>query len=1412
MCCAFSAFAILLLGFSFSANAFTLTDHAVKAFIRPCKRIAAYEAETLPGVQANVVDDKLAANGRAVRLKPLQPPLAFKRRLERGTYSVWCIGRSSKQPSRYREPMVVHLSVKGPAVGPGGKRERQWRMRINYMHRAYQDVAHLYFDANAPGEYEVAFSLGTGSTHDLFVDRIELRDVLAATWKKGYKSEPVLFGKGAYAGHAEAAKQMYRRDEALRRARDIAASFPPRNAILTSGGMPKKGFYQEFRLGDAGLAEPTVGRWLWRMNESLEQPWVMRGPTLPVADELDKLDEDMDAPKADAGLGRLKPGAAAAKGFGVPPKGKPDFNWGTEKPGPAGSYSVEDYHAFKKLPGRWPDDGGGYFTPEPRSGKLRHNFYFNVLGGAFKWRLFSMRSRICRLADEFYKTGHPRFGFAGAVMLAHWADQFPSIDHTVQGSMNATWGTYPFNNFTGRSAGSFGKLDYSGWAGPNNIPVILAYDKLFPFIKDNQLLADAIGQTVPWVKTPQDVIELIDVKLVQHLFDVSERQHVRYGNLRCDPMVAVVQGNNEAGLAMLRRIVNRSDLHFGSLLDTLTCRRSRDSTSFIGSMYYAKGPSLSSGDAIASVTRFAERYGLPDLDLTRPVKSTILRQSAQWLIEPYTAGVHINGVGDVAGPQGYPTMTLGEDKPERVLFDAWKRYGDARFAWMLENVYGYPPATAEELIAKAKEAAGTVKADPRHALRSRVLGGFGVAILEGNLGAKDFLGRSGVVMRAGYGSGHGHADSLNLEIFSKGIVATGEFGGRGGYGVPATGAAQSHCLVTVDGRIGIAKATLLADLPGMPCMEAGFHGARGSDAAARRFVALIDVDDDDAYILDVVRASGGKRRTYWFHGNQTEAVETPKSITEAPGVAGGKDDGLDDLDDEKPKRGEFKWGTQAFAHNLRPEDKGKLPLDIYQAVWPLDRKMEESILKRIRQIHPFPKGRRPLELYNPDAPKKYTRLILPSSRGRRIKTVVAKSEQVQYRIVCAGVSEERPLEETSVFAGVIEPFAGEPFVRSVQSLSVSPKATGGSVGLAVALAGGRRDVFLQSADVAALHRTDDASKLSASGRFATVSYDGSRLRACALVAGTALNARDVSIRVARPFHEARIVSVDTIKREIALDARLPASLLSQSYFQIGQEKEPFRIASARQGKSGTILRFEKTAESYRSPVFTVREGREIVGTLEPEHRQQRGWLTNETHDKGWPVVGVRIGAVRWMGTSFRGGARMGGTISWDRVPDADGDGKRTLTIKSHGAWRDDMTVEVLNVDEALRAFAFVVLKAPEGYAGTRSYAGGEIVNERGEHISTSVIPGKMGSFLLPEDAKVSMKDFTDADGDGQAKFHVYYFGPGDPVRLQTHASLLRQKDGAWLITANTPIEVTVRGNKKVFREEDLKRGSVSLRL
>lgn len=1369
-----------------SAGAYSMSDRAALAFVRPCPKIADYEAEACPNLPADsVVADPLTANGKAVKLTPGGGTLSFGRELERGTYSVWCIGRSDKPPTEYREPMYAELVVPELPRAEGAA-----RVRINYMSDMYQDVAHLYIEVRQPTRCTFQLRLAPGSQFNLLVDRLELRDVLGNTWKKGFKTASSLYGPPPAA--AKQADLMYPREEALDRARSIAASFPPRNAILAGGGMTTAGYYREYTLDLAGrIAEPNSGRWLWQMEPDLEKPWRFTGPLLPAFDDMD---DAMDA--APAGHEARPDGATTPLlCFGDPPKNRPDLNWGNSKLGEAGDYTLKEFLAFQKSGGRWPDDGNGYFVPQARAGET-HNLYFNWMAVAFKNRYLALRQQLVELAEQYQRSGDPRAAFRSAVLLAAYADRFPCLDYTVHSTMQITWGTYPFNTFAGRVAGEFGKLDYSGWEGPNNLPVVIAYDKIFPFIADNQLLADAVGQFVPGVKTPQDVIALIDVKFLQHFFDVCDRNEIRFDSqITCDPLVAIVQGNNEAGRAMLRRVARETNFDHIGVMDGNVCRHSRDATTFIGSFFYAKGPALSAGATTGNISRFARQCAWPELDLSTPGNSGQLFQAAQWLIEPYVAGVHLPGVGDVSGPYGYPSMDPGEDpeSQQRLLLNGWEQYRDPRFAWMLKHVYSVPRGLPAETVAALDASAAGITLDPRKTAPARVLHGFGVSLLEAHREQMDFRKRAGLVMRTGTGSGHSHSDQLNLEWFARGVVMGPEFGGRGGYGEPPTSDPRCHNLVTINGSVpGMGRTTMIADVPGLACTE-------GVATGLCRFACLIEVGDADAYVFEVTRASGGEQRAYWFHGPETEAVDTDAITAKAQAhdaLTATADAMLDD-DDAKQT---YTYNQQLFSHNATPEKK--VPEAVYQAVWPLSRRVEQETVDRVLSMHRFADGQKPVNPFKATDPRLFARLLLFESQERQVETFVATSKQVRYRITCTGVSEKKTAAAVSQFAAVQECFAGKPFITGWQALALTPAAPGAVFAAELQFVDGRRDVLVQAADPAVGYTAGGKTPLSVRGSFGMVSFQGPEPRAAALARGTEVTCGPLGLKLERSAYEATIRQVDFIRQTVTLDRQLPVTALAPCHFLLGRSGEPFRVTRIEAGPDGSVLHIQKTAEVYRSPLFRIVGGRTVLGLVEGEHPFSNGWLTTEDRSQGWRVAVASKSDIRWLGTGFRGGATMGGPISWDRVPDANGDGKRTL-ILGPGDWKGTMTAEVLDVMEDLRAFVFRPLAAPEGYAGSRSYAGAPIVNERGERLSTCGIPGKLDAFTVESDRDLTAADFADLDKDGQARFHVYHFGPGDPAVIPVYAGVRRAADGTWQLRANAPVIVTVPGAGRVACRDEV---------
>lgn len=49
--------------------------------------------------------------------------------------------------------------------------------------------------------------------------------------------------------------------------------------------------------------------------------------------------------------------------------------------------------------------------------------------------------------------------------------------------------------------------------------VVDAYDRLYPFIRDNRELAGVLGEYIPWIETPNDALRFYDTYILQFAAD-----------------------------------------------------------------------------------------------------------------------------------------------------------------------------------------------------------------------------------------------------------------------------------------------------------------------------------------------------------------------------------------------------------------------------------------------------------------------------------------------------------------------------------------------------------------------------------------------------------------------------------------------------------------------------------------------------------------------------------------------------------------------------------------------------------------------------------------------------------------------------------------------------------------------------
>ena len=194
--------------------------------------------------------------------------------------------------------------------------------------------------------------------------------------------------------------------------------------------------------------------------------------------------------------------------------------------------------------------------------------------------------------------------------------------------------------------------------------------------------------------------------------------------------------------------------------------------------------------------------------------------------------------------------------------------------------------------------------------RSRVLPTW-AGILEAGVEHDDHRFRRAAYVRVGYGIGHEHQDSLDLQVAAHGLPMTIDGGQRRGYTIPTDSAGFVHNTVLVDSAEAYRHSWIraLADHAGARYLEAAAAPPSGVQLF-RRQVALVDVDEGqgsqrlsvaqqmldaelpkdvttaNSYVFDVFRVGGGRQLTYGFH------LFTDEFLREPPELPPGKIDSM----------------------------------------------------------------------------------------------------------------------------------------------------------------------------------------------------------------------------------------------------------------------------------------------------------------------------------------------------------------------------------------------------------------------------------------------------------------------------------------------------------------------------------------
>jgi len=1045
--------------------------------------------------------------------------------LDVGLYALRVIAAvPTEQLRSFRQPLYLNARINDGLQGEVSNH----RIRLGYVDEFYS-IAEVYFHATSRRNYQAELWVGEGSKVDMLVHNISLDDVLAGHTRGMVKTQRTLAAPPpAITGTPLPREQRLERDAT------IWENFPPPNA-------------QGANLGTGG-------------DEHVFRPNVQEGVA-------DKTNTEIAA----------EFGAWVRPGPLTDPKTRGIFLVNQKL---NLRYTMADLAAHQPLPDPYPykDDGAGLYFPDPQDpGKGR---VFAPIANEVSGRIREYYNLVTSNTDRYLKTGDANAARDAAVALARYAYAFPTID-TANFLLCVVRDPGPYGReyrCRRRETTAFYLPHYPMYVDP----IMYKYDALYDYIKSDKDLAASIGRYVPWVKTPEDVIALIDTYFVQTVAKRIMRYHYATDPMDLGNLAAAV-GKSPIVEPWIDWLFARTfvyPLPVAGIQDLMITGCERDGCEYIGSTYYAQGEGA---ERVAASVQMLKKLSLlpPQYDLTNASLYPKPVAQCYWRIKNVVAGGDFLRIGDVCGPDKVPGHTLRDLGFAR---HGWQWTGDPRFAFIVKHFSKRDGETDEEWQ-RIEQAAAQVKRAPWLDNRSRVMPMW-AGVLESGLEHDDMRFRRAAYVRLGFGVGHAHNDSMDLQVVMHGLPATIDGGQRGGYSRPGDASTRVHNVVEVNGRgfQGYSWARTLADTPGARCLHVDSEPPTDT-RLFRRQVMLIDVHEGrgsapieprrqmpiselpkgvtlpDSYVVDFFRIGGGKIHTYCFHGPVDDEFtwNVPDS---AP-----------------PKEGS--QAAQYLGAFVLPEKKlaGTAP-DVLEVTWRQHRDQrfgsEQSMLGRN---------------YSADLPRHYTRLHLLGVGGDLAMRANLDCFQWKYDFSCLMVQRQAPAEAMdSVYAAIIEPYRGQPFITGRRLLPVAGNDEDAlrAVAIEVKTANGHTDLCFADGRPEKVRkvRTQDA-ECTIAGEFGYYSMDTDGLRQATLVGGTILDTPRVRLQLAQGERTGKVTKVDYAARALWIDQIWPA--VATQPFEVGVPGHwtTYTATRLQPEQGGTKITVDNGADYYRSRIESI---------------------------------------------------------------------------------------------------------------------------------------------------------------------------------------------------------------------------------
>lgn len=528
------------------------------------------------------------------------------------------------------------------------------------------------------------------------------------------------------------------------------------------------------------------------------------------------------------------------------------------------------------------DDGLGW--KDSKGNVYRFVGYYGHYGS---WA--AVRSALESLSLAYVYTGDRKYAQKAGVLLYRTAQFYPDMDWSK-------WAKLGFENSDGLSG--MGRIYGRIWETGLAVGFISAYDAVYPAIDDKSLLGYLSKKTGAAV-TAKTMRVLVERNIIHEVHDAIMRRQIE-GNegmyQRTMAVAAVVldePGTSDKWLDWVFAPGNMrgGDLSGGNLLGLLESVVDADGMGNEASPGY-NGIWRNQFRLISEVLERYPRYKGPQL-----VVLPKYRKMFETPVRLICLDRFIPNIGDT-GSTGAPGT--GGIRVDDLVY-AYQTFKDPLFARMAYYLNGNksegmvggifdpePESVAPQVQSEVDKLGPFVPVTEN-------LPAYGLTILRSGSGEN----ARALSLYYGRNTGHGHRDTLNIDLFGLGLSLMPDLGyPEYAYATPRrfvwNGNTVSHNTVVVDnkkqGPSYSGEARFVEHGNGAAAAEVFADKVYPQTSLYQRTIAMVDVSEKDFYLVDVFRVHGGKEYLYSLHGAEgAVATEGLNLVEQIGGTYAGPD-------------------------------------------------------------------------------------------------------------------------------------------------------------------------------------------------------------------------------------------------------------------------------------------------------------------------------------------------------------------------------------------------------------------------------------------------------------------------------------------------------------------------------------------